>query len=356
LANLRQAGAILDVDEERFPLLKIQICPVKNLRAVEADLRVIAPLIGSLDVSGYPLHDDFANTLARCIFLRSLNIIQCRLHQSVWKAIVALPCLETLDACFVRMGAKEAAILARSKTLKELSLSDTGLSPEEFRTTLRNKPELRYLYVGNLPLGVSEARLFARLPLRSLSVSNETFDDDCMKLLRKHPSLDSLSLSGCGITSASLAHLATLPRLEVLYLEEADLTAPFQGNITFRRLMSADFSSSKFQPGFFCRMIMPEMNYLDVNRVKLSIEDMIGIARCRKLESLGMVESQVNDAGLDTLVRHPRGLSILAPHTQITRAAAARFVAKVPGSDISGFSDRELSWQESSPKPTATRP
>jgi len=250
------------------------------------------------------------------------------------------------------------------KSLEELKLPSSGVTDIGL-AHLAGLNALKKLNVGRDATDKGMATLAKMKSLEDLKISSPYVTDAGMRKLSECPCLESLSLLGCKITNAGLAHLAKLKTLTKLSLSLRKTQVTGSGlaglkSLEHLRIDTSEGTITDVDLADLSRITSLKNLHITVHDSSQSLitdQGLSHLANLKALESLNIHSCpKVTDAGL----RHFEGLACLKrlrlDFSRITKAGIARLKARIPGVEV--IMQRSVPLRNAQPelrnKPTRT--
>lgn len=253
-----------------------------------------------------PLDSEAATSLSEIVSLKSLHLLSYdnAIPMSVLEPLARLESLELFELCSRSFESEGLKSLAGLPSLKRLVISASEFDPEglshlaSFPALVRLKfsdlsdaamrqlpilPALWELEVQGKHAGFSPEAFgrLAQMPRLEVLEVTGRFSDDCVAQLKAARRLGSFSARALmqdtvGITDAALAHLASIPSIEVL------------------DLWSGDFTDAGLAP----LAQLPNLRVLTVPNMEITDAGLVHIGKMTHLEKLNLRGTAITDEGL----------------------------------------------------------
>lgn len=163
-----------------------------------------------------------------------------------------------------------------------------------------NHPELTDFSAADHVSDANVDSLLRLENLESLSIENESFTDEGLKVVSKLKSLKRLTLENCSISDDGFTHLKSLDKLESLIIQNADISdLGLSAFNSLRNLNGVFLSGMPFSGTGFCGWkSSSSITGLLLSKTAVNDSGLREISNFRRLEGLYLEETLITDEGL----------------------------------------------------------
>lgn len=228
-------------------MAELQLLNISNTNVSDkgiASLRGL-PLMGDLHLQGTNVSDHGLEALPTMQSLWRLSLGGPHISEAGLSHIISLPKLSSVAIEGVRVSPKTLGLLGKMQSLRHLALTGARLETSAIEEFKRAHPNVR-LVVRTTQLDSTEIdgivaqlrKLGAKVELKDgrpirIKFSGDVshIGDDDVAIVGQLSTLESLTLSGTGVTDAFLSKLTKLNRLKSLHLYKTKVTWPGIGEL-----------------------------------------------------------------------------------------------------------------------------
>jgi serine/threonine protein kinase/Leucine-rich repeat (LRR) protein len=289
--------------------------------------------IKEIDLStGGEFNDDDLKQFVNLIDLESLNLVTVNVTPAGIAHLQGLKSLKTLHLAARRLP--PAVLDAFQLALPQCKIVlKQPLDTEVARALIGRQG--RVTVVTGLGMELADVATTDALPgddylIRAINLSGaREIDDDALKPLHELSGLESLVLSGTGITDAGIAHLAGCKALRALTLSDTKVTAVGIAYLARLPALRQLFLARTALDRNALRAVtsLPALTHLSLQGVNLADSDVALLKRLDQLQSLDLSSTPLTDAAAEHLTRLGKVQSLNLQGTQLTDEAVEQLSA-----------------------------
>jgi Leucine-rich repeat (LRR) protein len=241
------------------------------------------------------------------------------------EGLPAMPKLQSIEiACTVSVTSEGLKQLKRFPRLASVTLQGS-ITPKADLSTLAEIPSLRHIHLARI-------WVTGKPPSRSIRAFDQLPGDEEIARLARIPQLESLQIDQGRFTSASLEQLKSLSKLKSLKL---DANIDDAGLVEVAQLQSLEsltmnFDNGKISPSALESLEqLTQLKSLHIQGAATSKTVWPRLASLKNLESLTLLPTLEDDAGVEAFAKHPKLKELHLLGSQLTDAGAAA-LAKLP--------------------------